>query len=525
MYEQKESFNNERMVKMKKNRIMAAVSAFVMAAACMGTVWSDRAFTTAAESTEKKSYKGKVVYGDIDMDGQVNVTDLTILSLHLLGDLTIREEAALEAANVLYDDAVDLLDLPTLKQFIAKRITEIGCTDEEPYRPEVLSISEIGEKIGAEGYMEFVCNTTADVLFKTEDKNSVNNPVYSPASFYTALSMTAECAAGNTRDEMVKALCADDMEDLRAENRVVYRAVNDDHGYAYCRSSNSVWLNDIYQYEQSALDQLSSRYHAKSFEKDFFAAEQTEKEISDWIYENTDYKIKPEIKIYRQDPAHDIAKIINTVVFKDAWTEPFYNVHDSTFHTADGKNVTASFMVCKDRCEAVAVDNYTLCKKNLKEGYSMLFVLPDEGTDIKDIISDSDKFAEILGMNTKDCSQSVELIMPEFDVASKFDLAEVSEKIGIEIEKSGDFTSLINYGKNGIPGAQIDAVNQETVLKVDKDGCEGATYTIVEIGTIAPTSTPGKSLTIKLDRPFFYCITNQNDIPLFAGIIDNPIKK
>ena len=130
-------------------------------------------------------------------------------------------------------------------------------------------------------------------------------------------------------------------------------------------------------------------------------------------------------------------------------------------------------------------------------------------------------------MNTKDCSQSVELIMPEFDVASKFELEEEMERIGIKeaFTALGDFTSLVNYEENGIPGAKIDAVNQETVLKVDKDGCEGATYTIVEIGTIAPTSTPGKSLTIKLDRPFFYCITNQNDIPLFTGIIDNPIKK
>ena len=75
---------------MRKNRIMAAVSAVVMAAACMGTMWSDRVFTsaeeTAVESTERNPYKGRVMYGDIDLDGMVTLTDLTYLSLHLLGD-------------------------------------------------------------------------------------------------------------------------------------------------------------------------------------------------------------------------------------------------------------------------------------------------------------------------------------------------------------------------------------------------------------------------------------------------------
>ena len=512
---------------MRKNRIMAAVSAVVMAAACIGTVWSDRTFTSAEESTGRNPYKGRVMYGDIDMDGVVTLTDLTYLSLHLLGDGKIPTGAPMEAANVLYDDAIDLLDLATLKQFLAKRITEIGVTEKEADKPDVTSAKAIGEKIGAAGYMEFICNTTADILLNTEDKNSVNNPVYSPASLYTALSMTAECAKGNTRDEIVKALCAADIDDLRTQNRGVYRAFNVEYNSLYCRSTNSVWLNDMYNYEQSALDELSSRYHAKSFKKDFFAREKTEAEISDWIYENTDHKIKPVIKINETDPAHDIAKIINSIVFKDAWKEAFDNVHDSTFHTADGKDVTCSFMRCKDHCETASVDGYTLCRKALKEGFKMNFVLPDEGVDIKDIISDKNSFAEILGMNTSDYSRDVELIMPEFDVASRFELEDAAKNIGIEaaFNGAGDFESLVNYEENGIPDAKIDSVVQETVLKVDKDGCEGAAYTLVEIGTTSPTAVPGQRLTLKLDRPFFYFITDNNNIPVFTGIIDNPLKK
>ena len=74
---------------------------------------------------------------------------------------------------------------------------------------------------------------------------------------------------------------------------------------------------------------------------------------------------------------------------------------------------------------------------------------------------------------------------------------------------------------NGIKKAAITAIDQETKLKVDEKGCEGAAYTLITIETTAP-APPDRHVNFKLDRPFFYYIADKNEIPVFAGIIDNP---
>lgn len=64
----------------------------------------------------------KLKYGDINFDGSVDLTDLTLLSLHLMGD-RILTGVALHNANVYildYSDEVDIADLAYFKQFISK---------------------------------------------------------------------------------------------------------------------------------------------------------------------------------------------------------------------------------------------------------------------------------------------------------------------------------------------------------------------------------------------------------------------
>ena len=61
------------------------------------------------------------------------------------------------------------------------------------------------------------------------------------------------------------------------------------------------------------------------------------------------------------------------------------------------------------------------------------------------------------------------------------------------------------------------------MLKTDKDGSEGAAYTIVEIkASASPMPLPNKT-EFKLDRPFFYYVS-YGRIPVFAGVIDEPDK-
>ncbi|MCQ2464956.1 MAG: glycoside hydrolase family 9 protein [Oscillospiraceae bacterium] len=68
---------------------------------------------------------GRVIYGDIDFNGTVDITDLSLLSLYKIGDRKLND-AQLEAADTEYDGVVDLSDLAKLKQFLSKIIDKIG---------------------------------------------------------------------------------------------------------------------------------------------------------------------------------------------------------------------------------------------------------------------------------------------------------------------------------------------------------------------------------------------------------------
>ncbi len=74
-----------------------------------------------------KEEPATVNIGDIDASGTIDVTDLTILSLYLLGDQKLSDEA-LKAADTDGDGSIALTDLATLRQFISKKIDKLGPT-------------------------------------------------------------------------------------------------------------------------------------------------------------------------------------------------------------------------------------------------------------------------------------------------------------------------------------------------------------------------------------------------------------
>ncbi len=77
------------------------------------------------EDAPDKKDESKNPAGDISVDGRVDVTDLTMISLALLGDLNLTD-AQRQMADVNHDGNVDLSDLATLRQFLSKKIDSLG---------------------------------------------------------------------------------------------------------------------------------------------------------------------------------------------------------------------------------------------------------------------------------------------------------------------------------------------------------------------------------------------------------------
>jgi len=67
----------------------------------------------------------KFMYGDVDGNKKVEITDLTYLSMYLLGDYKLSGDT-LKAADVNADGKVDLADLAHLKQYVSKDAVVLG---------------------------------------------------------------------------------------------------------------------------------------------------------------------------------------------------------------------------------------------------------------------------------------------------------------------------------------------------------------------------------------------------------------
>ena len=74
---------------------------------------------------EKTEPKEAAPAGDVSGDGKVDVTDLTTISLALLGDLNLTD-AQSKLADINHNGKVDLSDLATLRQFLSKKIDSLG---------------------------------------------------------------------------------------------------------------------------------------------------------------------------------------------------------------------------------------------------------------------------------------------------------------------------------------------------------------------------------------------------------------
>ena len=76
--------------------------------------------TTSSDSTPTET-----VYGDIDINGHVDVTDLSMLSLYLIGDQRLEGQALLNADADASGD-VNIADLARLRQYLSKIIDKLG---------------------------------------------------------------------------------------------------------------------------------------------------------------------------------------------------------------------------------------------------------------------------------------------------------------------------------------------------------------------------------------------------------------
>ncbi|MCB6413728.1 hypothetical protein LI221_01380 [Faecalimonas umbilicata] len=353
------------------------------------------------------------------------------------------------------------------------------------------------------------------------DSVKEENAVCSPLNVYMALSMLAETTDGDSREQILELLGMEEIQDLRELTKAVWEQ-NYSNNDSICILANSLWLDTETAYKKETVDLLAENYYASSFQGKM-GSEEYNQELQGWVNQQTGGLLEENAADLAFSP-ETIMELVSTVYLRAKWGHEFEkeNTKEDIFHAENG-DMTCEFMNQETDTYYYWGDKFGALKLSLlgNNGLSMWFVLPDEGV-APEQLTEEGQLMEVL-LNGWDRSDkkylTVNLSVPKFDVASSADLKESLHALGVadvfDMNLS-DFTPLTEDSK-----IYLSEVAHSARVAIDEEGVTAAAYT-AEIGDGADMP-PEEEMDFVIDRPFLFAITNRNNLPLFVGIVKNPL--
>jgi len=362
---------------------------------------------------------------------------------------------------------------------------------------------------------QFSFNTAAQVF-----KDVKINGCYSPLSLYYALALAATGAEGTTKDELLNVLDFDNTSDLSVECGNLYRLLYTHNEFSRIKIASSLWLDNEmdgheYIYKEPFLKNATDNFYASLFSVDF-SDESTGRLMGQWVSGNTNGRIAPALDIDKEQ----IMSILNTVYFYDQWINRFSkeNTKEDLFYLENGESVLCDFMNRTDASQSFSRgEGFTRSSLGLKNSSSMVFILPNEGVSVNELLSSPERIADIFTGGERKVGKVVWSI-PKFGYSSSFDLVDALKALNIHsaFGQDADFSGITD----GI--AFISGIKQETCISIDENGVEASAFTNI---AYAGSAMPEDNAEMILNRPFVYGIIAPGGTLLFIGVCGNPVSR
>lgn len=395
---------------------------------------------------------------------------------------------------------------PTVSQKLAESIVQAQYPEESDY---------VGPSKHVAGLGHYFPRTMAQFL---QDDQGNDNVAFSPINLYMALAMLAETTDGQTRAEIISLLGARDINDLREQAKALwYKSYRT--GDNPCILGNSVWLQKGISYNQDTMNTLAAEYFASVYGVDF-STPGAGHAVAEWIDNETAGMLKEHTQALEFDPSTVMA-LASTVYMQADWETPFKeesNTQD-VFNGTKGQT-TCTFMHQSFIRGYYCGEGYSAVRVKLNGNHAMWFLLPEEGKTTDDLLRSEWYLELFIGGNVNDKKVVVNLSMPKFDIDCKQDMIAGLQNLGIkQVFQTGqaDFTPSFPEMANEL---SVGMVEQATRVTVDEEGVAAAGYVVV--GKPGSSMIPTEEVDFVLDRPFLFFITNSADLPIFAGVVNNP---
>ena len=319
------------------------------------------------------------------------------------------------------------------------------------------------------------------------------NGVYSPISLWFALAMLAETTDGDSRQEILDALGAEDVEQLRSWADSLWHDLYTDDGTASVLLGTSMWLNQGVDFNQDTLEALAEHYYAASYQAPM-GTDAADQALTDWTAEQTRGLIGSDGKVLETTP-DTLMVLASTLYVMGRWNTEFQpeNNTDDVFTAADGTEQEAEFMHRIENAYFLSREGYQAASLHSSAG-EVVFVLPDEGVSPRELLADPEFLGSLDVHGGDGIYGEVQWSVPKFDVGSDLELKSTLAGLGITSvldEETADFSPL-----TGTEPVWLDQAKQIARVQVDEQGIVAAAVTLLAaegMGGPPEVPRPGES--------------------------------
>ena len=334
-------------------------------------------------------------------------------------------------------------------------------------------------------------------IFQEINKSTIGqNIMVSPLSIYHILSLTANGAANNTLQEMLKALSEKDKNEMNKVNKQIssciekYKSLELANAVFFKFKPEKTFMNIVHEYK-AKLDILKDA-----------------KQVNNWCSQATHKKIP---KIVDAITPNDLMVLINAIYFKGNWEKTFdkKKTKKNGFKNFNKNSKQVDFMNKSEKFyyfENSEVQAISLDYKH--DNMKAFIILPKNEQDINVFIQNftTEKYTEIL-KNLR--FVKVELSLPKFEIQFSDELKPKFASMGMAeaFSNKADF-SIMKKEKD----LYIGRIIHKTFIKVDEEGTEAAAATAVMMKCMGCVPMPERIIYMIVNHPFLFIIRT-DDLP------------
>lgn len=206
--------------------------------------------------------------------------------------------------------------------------------------------------------------------------------------------------------------------------------------------------------------------------------------------------------------------------YRDNWVNPLdIDQIEIPFHAASGEQPIMMMIGSGSNGNFLENDDAIAVSWPMESGATAIFTMPKEAIDITGFVKSGMAWETITrcrkGEESFKPTGGIKLILPEIDLKSEdFDLAGKLRAMGLHkiFQPNAELHGITEAD------ASVTQIIQESMLKLDANGAEGAAYTAIVSVTGCNVFDPiSEPVTVIFDRPFAFAVFSHSDVPLFIG--------